>query len=97
MTGCAMSVKWSALWYIILFMFLIVIWEVGTRRSAGAPHPWRDTLLDETGWIVAVRRDPRASSTWPAGPAGSSTDHGYDRHWLRRPRRTRSRRSSARW
>jgi len=52
MTGCAMSVKWSALWYIFLFLFLIVIWEIGTRRSAGAPHPIRDTLLDEAGWVI---------------------------------------------
>jgi hypothetical protein len=45
MLGCAMAVKWSALWYILLFTVLIVIWEAGTRRSAGdarhgssAPH-----------------------------------------------------------
>src|SRR5262245_22532219 len=31
MTGCAMSVKWSALWYVILFVALIFVWEVGAR------------------------------------------------------------------
>jgi dolichyl-phosphate-mannose-protein mannosyltransferase len=52
MTGCAMSVKWSALWYIVLFFVLIIIWEIGTRRSAGVEHPVRDALLDEAGWVI---------------------------------------------
>ncbi len=80
MTGCAMSVKWSALWYIILFVILMFVWEVGTRRSAGVTRPWRDTLLDETGWIalfgVIVVCVYLASWTgWFV------TDHGYDRQW----------------
>ena len=49
------AVKWSALWYVHPVRRLIFCWEVGARRSAGVPHPWRDTLLDETGWVVAVR------------------------------------------
>jgi dolichyl-phosphate-mannose-protein mannosyltransferase len=54
MMGCAMSVKWSAIWYLILFAILIYVWEVGARRSAGVRRPWLDTLLDESGWLVVV-------------------------------------------
>ncbi len=43
-----MSVKWSALWYIIVFLFLMYRWEAGMRRSAGVPHPWRATFRGGT-------------------------------------------------
>src|ERR1043166_5986517 len=52
MIGCAMSVKWSALWYILLFGVLVFWWEVGARRSAGVARPWVDTLRGEVGWLV---------------------------------------------
>jgi dolichyl-phosphate-mannose-protein mannosyltransferase len=80
MTGCAMSVKWSAAWYVILFVILIFWWEVGARRSAGVPRPWRDTLLDESGWIVAFGLVIVAVylASWTGWFA---TNTGYDRHW----------------
>jgi dolichyl-phosphate-mannose-protein mannosyltransferase len=82
MTGCAMAVKWSAIWYAILFVVLIVCWEAGARRSAGVPRPWRDTLLDETGWIVMFGLI--FGLTYLASWTGwFATDHGWDRHWLR--------------
>ncbi len=82
MTGCAMSVKWSALWYIFAFVFLIIIWEIGTRRSAGAVHPIRDALLDEVGWIVVFGVIICAVYliSWTGWFV---TDQGWDRHWLR--------------
>ena len=81
MTGCALAVKWSALWYIVLFVFLIVIWEIGTRRTVGAAHPVIDTLLDETGWLVAFGAIVLVvyTTSWTGWLV---TSHGYDRHWL---------------
>jgi dolichyl-phosphate-mannose-protein mannosyltransferase len=81
MTGCAMSVKWSALWFIILFALLIFLWEYGLRRAVGAPHPIRDTLLDEIGWIAlcGVVLVGVYLASWTGWFV---TDHGYDRHWL---------------
>jgi len=81
MIGCAMSVKWSALWYIILFIGLIYLWEVGARKSAGVPHRFRDTLLDETGWValfglVLVLTYLGSWTGWFV------TSNGWDRHWL---------------
>ena len=80
MTGCAMAVKWSAIWYVILFVILMFVWEVGTRRSAGVQHPWRDTLLDETGWIVVfgVIFVLVYLASWTGWFV---TSHGYDRQW----------------
>jgi dolichyl-phosphate-mannose-protein mannosyltransferase len=81
MIGCAMSVKWSALWYIILYVGLIVFWEVGLRRSAGVARPWRDTLLDETGWVIAFGLV--LTGVYLASWTGwLLTDAGYDRHYL---------------
>jgi dolichyl-phosphate-mannose-protein mannosyltransferase len=80
MIGCAAAVKWSAIWYIALFVILIYVWEVGARRSAGSLHPWRDTLLDETGWVVAfvVILLGVYLASWTGWFASSQ---GYDRNW----------------
>ncbi|MGS2614134.1 dolichyl-phosphate-mannose--protein mannosyltransferase [Micromonospora sp. LZ34] len=50
--GCACAVKWSALYFLPAFALLVLLWEVGVRRSAGVRRPWRDTLLDELPWLV---------------------------------------------
>lgn len=80
--GCALGVKWSALWFVPVFGLLVVLWEVGARRSAGVRHPWRDTLLDESGWLVlcGVLMAGTYVATWTGWFV---TDTGYFRHWLR--------------
>ncbi|MFI6779636.1 dolichyl-phosphate-mannose--protein mannosyltransferase [Micromonospora sp. NPDC050276] len=50
--GCACAVKWSALYFVPAFALLVLLWEVGVRRSAGVRRPWRDTLIDELPWLV---------------------------------------------
>jgi len=50
--GLAMGVKWSALWFILVIIILTYVWEYQLRRTVGAVHPLRDTVLDETGWIA---------------------------------------------
>jgi dolichyl-phosphate-mannose-protein mannosyltransferase len=87
MIGCAASVKWSAVWYLALFVVLVYVWEIGVRRAAGAPHPWRDALLDETGWVAAFVG--LAVVTYLASWTGwFVTDTGWDRHWLASQGRT---------
>jgi dolichyl-phosphate-mannose--protein O-mannosyl transferase len=82
MLGCAMSVKWSAIWYIVLFGFLALLWEVGARRSAGVRRPWADALAGETGWLIVA--GVVILVVYLASWTGwFVTDVGYDRHWLR--------------
>ncbi|MEU8327060.1 phospholipid carrier-dependent glycosyltransferase [Micromonospora sp. NPDC048839] len=50
--GCACAVKWSALYFVPAFALLVILWEVGVRRSAGVRRPWRDALVDELPWLV---------------------------------------------
>ncbi len=81
MLGCAMSVKWSAIWYIVMFAILAYLWEAGTRRSAGVRNYWLDALAGETGWLVLCGAIIFAVylASWTGWFV---TDHGYDRHWL---------------
>lgn len=78
--GCAVSVKWSGLYFIPVFVLLALLWEVGARRSAGARHPWVDALLGEAGWLalfVAL-----VGLTYLASWSGwFLTNDGYFRHW----------------
>jgi dolichyl-phosphate-mannose--protein O-mannosyl transferase len=41
--GAACAVKWDGVWFVIAFALLAVVWEVGSRRTAGA-RPWAGTL-----------------------------------------------------
>ncbi|GAB3065941.1 dolichyl-phosphate-mannose--protein mannosyltransferase [Micromonospora schwarzwaldensis] len=52
--GCACAVKWSGLYFVPAFALLVLLWEVGVRRSAGVRHPWRDAVLDELPWLLAA-------------------------------------------
>ncbi|WP_089011287.1 dolichyl-phosphate-mannose--protein mannosyltransferase [Micromonospora inositola] len=52
--GCACAVKWSGLYFVPAFALLVILWEVGVRRSAGVRRPWRDALLDELPWLLAA-------------------------------------------
>jgi dolichyl-phosphate-mannose-protein mannosyltransferase len=78
--GCAVAVKWNALFFLPAFLFLIVWWEVGARRSAGVRRPWRDTFLDELGSLAAFVGVAFAVylATWSGWLL---TDDGYFRHF----------------
>ncbi|CAM3316230.1 dolichyl-phosphate-mannose--protein mannosyltransferase [Stackebrandtia soli] len=81
MSGLAMGVKWSALWYILLFIVLVYVWEWRLRRTAGVRHAARDTFIDETGWmfVFGVTSIVTYLSTWWGWFA---SDKGSFRHWL---------------
>jgi dolichyl-phosphate-mannose--protein O-mannosyl transferase len=79
--GCGIAVKWSAVWFLPVFVLMMVLWEVGARRSAGVPRPWRDAFIGEIGWlalggVVMVLTYLASWSGW------FLTDDGYFRHWL---------------
>ncbi|HEX8628876.1 MAG TPA: phospholipid carrier-dependent glycosyltransferase [Catenuloplanes sp.] len=78
--GCAGGVKWSALYFVPFFALLVLLWEVGARRSAGVRRPWRSTLAGEGGWLVLCGFIMIAVylATWSGW---FLTDVGYFRHW----------------
>ena len=82
MLGAAGAVKWSGVFFVPVFILLILWWEVGARKVAGARHPWRDTLARETGWIAAM--GGLVVATYLASWAGwFASDDGWKRHYLR--------------
>jgi dolichyl-phosphate-mannose-protein mannosyltransferase len=81
MLGCACGVKWSGIFYLPVFVLLILLWEVGTRRHAGVRRPWRETFLDEIGWLVAFVGLTAVTyvATWTGW---FLTDNGWKRHYF---------------
>jgi dolichyl-phosphate-mannose--protein O-mannosyl transferase len=79
--GAAVATKWSGLYYLALLVVLAYVWEVGARRTAGIPAPWRATarrsLLPLLGLLVVLPAALYVLS-W-AGWFHSS--NGWDRHW----------------
>lgn len=81
MLGCGTAVKWSAIFFVPVFMLLIYLWEAGLRRTSGAAHPWRDALLGETGWIAAM--GVLVVGAYLASWTGwFISDDGWKRHYL---------------
>ncbi|MFE9688960.1 dolichyl-phosphate-mannose--protein mannosyltransferase [Micromonospora sp. NPDC005806] len=82
--GCACAVKWSGLYFVPAFALLVILWEVGVRRSAGVRHPWRDALLDELPWLLlaGVLMVGTYLATWSGW---LFTDDGYYRLASRYP------------
>jgi dolichyl-phosphate-mannose-protein mannosyltransferase len=76
--GCATAVKWSGAFFIPAFLILVVVWEVGARRSAGVRAPWRDTVVGEApSLLISALIVPVVYlASWTGWFA---TDHGYNR------------------
>ncbi|MGH3739221.1 MAG: dolichyl-phosphate-mannose--protein mannosyltransferase [Micromonosporaceae bacterium] len=83
--GCALSVKWSAVWYIATFMVLLVVWEFATQRSAGVPASlrWSGQRLAAAfswAWLFGTLTVVTYVVSW----TGWFLDDGATyRHWLR--------------
>jgi dolichyl-phosphate-mannose-protein mannosyltransferase len=79
--GAACGVKWSGVWFIPAFALLMFWWSVGLRKTVGVRRPWRDALIDETGWLIAMVG--LAGVTYLATWTGwFLTNDGWDRHYL---------------
>jgi dolichyl-phosphate-mannose--protein O-mannosyl transferase len=81
MLGAGTGVKWSAIFFVPVFMLLVYLWEAQVRRTVGARHPWRDALLGEAGWIAAM--GVCVVGAYLASWTGwFISDDGWKRHYL---------------
>jgi len=79
--GLAASTKWNGLYFLAFFVILTLLWDVGSRRVAGARRPYRAVLRKDLGWSV-VSLVPVAIVTYLATWTGwFVSDNGYGRHW----------------
>jgi len=79
--GLACGVKWSGIYFLVAFIILTVVWDIGLRRAIGVRMPWRATILRDLP-ISAVSMFAVAVaayvSTWTGWLA---TSGGWDRTW----------------
>ncbi|QFZ78470.1 phospholipid carrier-dependent glycosyltransferase [Streptomyces fagopyri] len=79
--GLAASTKWNGLYFLVFFVILTALWDVGARRAAGAQRPYRAVLRKDLGWSV-LSLIPVACVTYLATWTGwFLSDNGYGRHW----------------
>ena len=51
--GAALATKWSGLYVVVALSAIVLAWDIGARRSAGAAHPVRRTARrDLAGWLA---------------------------------------------
>ncbi|MFE7932259.1 dolichyl-phosphate-mannose--protein mannosyltransferase [Streptomyces sp. NPDC057456] len=79
--GLAASTKWNGLYFLVFFVVLTLLWDVGSRRVAGAGRPYRAVLRKDLGWSL-LSVVPVAVVTYLVTWAGwFRSDDGYGRHW----------------
>jgi dolichyl-phosphate-mannose--protein O-mannosyl transferase len=83
--GLAAGTKWNGLYILAAFCVMAVLWDVGSRRVAGARYPYATVLRRDTG-LTFLATVPVAIAVyllswigWILSPADGSG--GYFRNW----------------
>ncbi|MEW1643390.1 phospholipid carrier-dependent glycosyltransferase [Streptomyces sp. NPDC091219] len=83
--GLAMATKWNGMFYAAAFVVMAVLWDVGSRKVAGASKPYTAVLKHDVG-LAFVSTAPVAISVyvlswlgWILSPANGTG--GYFRNW----------------
>ena len=79
--GICCATKWDGLDFLAFFAVMTVLWDAAARKTAGARHPYRTTLLHDvpTAFLSTV---VLAFVTYVASWSGwLFTQGGYDRQW----------------
>ncbi|MGP4005827.1 dolichyl-phosphate-mannose--protein mannosyltransferase [Streptomyces sp. 4N124] len=79
--GLAASSKWSGLYFLVFFVALALLWDVGARRVAGARHPYRAVLRKDLGWSVLSLAAVSVVTYLATWSGWFLSDNGYGRHW----------------
>ncbi|MDQ0601120.1 dolichyl-phosphate-mannose-protein mannosyltransferase [Streptomyces canus] len=85
MLGLAIGTKWNGLYILAAFCVMAVLWDVGSRKVAGARHPYGAVLRRDLG-LTFLATVPVAIATYLLSWLGwilSPTDGtgGYYRNW----------------
>ncbi|MGW1783513.1 dolichyl-phosphate-mannose--protein mannosyltransferase [Streptomyces sp. NPDC002143] len=85
MLGLAIGTKWNGLYVLVAFCLLAVLWDVGSRKVAGAQHPYLAVLKRDTP-LAFLSTVPVALAVYLVSWTGwirSSADGsgGYYRNW----------------
>jgi len=81
MLGLAASSKWNGLYFLAFFTLLTVVWDIASRRVAGARRPRLAVLRKDLGWSL-LTMIPGALATYLLTWTGwFMSSNGYGRHW----------------
>ncbi|TPQ22011.1 dolichyl-phosphate-mannose--protein mannosyltransferase [Streptomyces sporangiiformans] len=85
MLGLAIGTKWNGLYVLAAFCVMALLWDVGSRKVAGARRPYAAVVKRDLGWAF-LSTVPVAVVTYLASWTGwilSPTDGtgGYFRNW----------------
>ncbi|GII97311.1 dolichyl-phosphate-mannose--protein mannosyltransferase [Sinosporangium siamense] len=79
--GAALAVKWSAVYFLLAFVVMSLMWDAGARRALGLRKPYRGALeKDMPGALVALAALPGLTYllSWTGWFV---TEGGYGRNW----------------
>jgi dolichyl-phosphate-mannose--protein O-mannosyl transferase len=79
--GLACSVKWSGVFFLVLFPLLAFAWDVGARRTAGVFHAGRAALRRDLLPVVLVFGLLPPLLYTASWSGWFFTDNGWDRHY----------------
>ncbi|MFF3613510.1 dolichyl-phosphate-mannose--protein mannosyltransferase [Streptomyces sp. NPDC002580] len=85
MLGLALGTKWNGLYFLAAFCVMTVLWDVASRRVAGARRPYLAVLKHDVGWAflstvpVAVYVYLVSWTGWILSPDNGKG--GYFRNW----------------
>ncbi|MFE1439395.1 dolichyl-phosphate-mannose--protein mannosyltransferase [Streptomyces sp. NPDC058739] len=85
MLGLALGTKWNGLYFLAAFGLMTVLWDVGSRKVAGARHPYLAVFKYDLGFAflatvpVAVLTYLLSWTGWILSPADGTG--GYYRDW----------------
>jgi len=85
MLGLAIGTKWNGLYILVAFCVMAVLWDVGSRKVAGARHPYEAVIKRDLGWAflatvpVAVFTYIASWTAWILSASNGSG--GYYRNW----------------
>ncbi|MFJ6528826.1 phospholipid carrier-dependent glycosyltransferase [Streptomyces longwoodensis] len=85
MFGLAIGTKWNGLYIMVAFCLMTLLWDAGSRKVAGARHPYLAVLKYDTGLAflatvpVAVAVYLASWTGWILSPADGKG--GYYRNW----------------
>ncbi|GIJ48456.1 phospholipid carrier-dependent glycosyltransferase [Virgisporangium aliadipatigenens] len=81
MLGCAASVKQSGAFFVPAIFLIVLIWEIGLRRTISSSAPWLHAARGVAGWLGGFTLIGFVAyiASWAGWFA---TDTGYNRHWL---------------
>jgi len=78
--GAAVASKWNGVWFVAVFAFLVVAWDLGARRAAGFARRGHAVFRSDAPWLplwFAVIPAAVYTASWSGWFA---TSYGYDRN-----------------